>query len=69
MTDTVANQTTWYSDSMEYIESGTSGILAWSKTCTYLGDSLLSTIAPDGAGVEVTEYNHPDRLGTKLVTN
>ena len=31
--------------------------------------SLLSTITPNGAGGEATEYNHPDRLGTRLVTN
>ena len=31
--------------------------------------SLLSTITPNGAGGEVTEYNHPDRLGARLITN
>lgn len=69
LTDAVINQTTWYGDAVEYIETGGSGTLVWSKTCTYLGDSLLSTITPDGAGGETTEYAHPDRLGTKLVTN
>ncbi|MEP6849079.1 MAG: RHS repeat-associated core domain-containing protein, partial [Acidobacteriota bacterium] len=68
-TDNVINQTTWYGNAVEYTESNGNGTLAWSKTCTYLGDSLLSTITPNGAGGEVTEYNHPDRLGTRLVTN
>lgn len=41
----------------------------WTKTNIYLGDSQLSTITSNGAGGEITEYNHPDRLGTRLVTN
>ncbi len=44
-------------------------VFTWTKSFTYLGDSLLSTITPNGAGGEVTEYNHPDRLGTRLITN
>ena len=69
LTDATSSQTTWYGDAVEYTESNGNGTLSWSKTCTYLGDSLLSTITPDGAGGETTEYNHPDRLGTKIVTN
>ena len=69
LTNEVTNQKTWYGDAVEYAESNGSGTLSWSKTCVYLGDTLLSTVTPDGAGGETTEYNHPDRLGTKLVTN
>ena len=41
----------------------------WTKSYTYLGDSQLATVTPDGSGGEYVEFNHPDRLGTKLQTN
>ena len=41
----------------------------WVKSYTYLGSSQLSTITPNGTGGEYTEYNHPDRLGTRVITN
>ncbi|MEK6325299.1 MAG: FG-GAP-like repeat-containing protein [Acidobacteriota bacterium] len=40
----------------------------WVKSYVYLGGRLLATIAPNG-GSERVEYHHPDRLGTRLVTN
>ncbi len=40
----------------------------WTKSYTYLGDSQLATITPV-SGSENVEFNHPDRLGTKTVTN
>jgi len=40
----------------------------WSKTYIYAGSRLLSTITKSGSS-ELTEYHHPDRLGTKLVTD
>ena len=43
--------------------------MTWTKSYTYLSDSQLSTITPNGAGGETTEYNHPDRLGTRTITN
>ncbi|CAN5217656.1 hypothetical protein BH20ACI2_BH20ACI2_05440 [soil metagenome] len=52
----------------EYTEFA-QNIQTWAKTYTYLGDSQLSTITPNGMGGEYTEYNHPDRLGTRLITN
>lgn len=52
----------------EYTEY-TGAIPTWTKSYTYLGNSQLSTITPNGSGGETTEYNHPDRLGTKTVTN
>jgi len=40
----------------------------WSKSYIFAGSRLLSTIKKNGAS-ELTEYHHPDRLGTKLVTD
>ena len=45
----------------------TSAVPTWTKSYTYLGSRLLSTIYNSG-GTEVTEYSHPDRLGTRLIT-
>ena len=52
----------------EYTEF-TSTVMTWTKSYTYLGDSQLATITPNGSGGENVEFNHPDRLGTKLITN
>jgi RHS repeat-associated protein len=41
---------------------------AWSKNYVYLSTTLLATQTP-GAGTETVEFHHPDRLGTRLVTN
>jgi RHS repeat-associated protein len=54
---------------VEYTESGVSTIPTWSKSYIYLGGRLLSTLTANGAGGEVVQYHHPDRLGTRLVTN
>lgn len=51
----------------EYTEY-TQNLLTWTKSYTYLGDSQLATITPGGT-TENIEYNHPDRLGTQLITN
>jgi len=53
----------------EYVESGSSTTPTWSKSYVYLGMRLLSTSQPNGTGGEILQYNHPDRLGTLLVTN
>ena len=53
----------------EYVESGGSTNPSWSKSYVYLGNRLLSTMKPNGAGGEAVEYHHPDRLGTRVVTN
>lgn len=53
----------------EYIESGGSTTPAWSKSYVYLGGRLLSTLTPNGSGGEAVQYYHPDRLGTRVVTN
>ncbi len=41
----------------------------WTKTYTYLGSTQLATVTPNGTGGEYVEFNHPDRLGTRLQTN
>ncbi len=43
--------------------------MTWTKSYTYLGDSQLSTITRTAQGGEQTEFNHPDRLGTRVITN
>ena len=55
--------------SVEYTESGSSTTPHWSKSYIYLGARLLSTLTPNGSGGEFVQYHHPDRLGTRLVTN
>jgi RHS repeat-associated protein len=55
--------------SMEYVKSGSSTTPQWSKTYIYLGARLLSTLTTNGSGSEFVQYHHPDRLGTRLVTN
>jgi RHS repeat-associated protein len=47
----------------EYAGVGASG-LSWSKNYVYLGGRLLATTQASG-----TQYHHPDRLGTRLVTD
>lgn len=47
----------------------TTAAVNWSKSYVYLGDRLLSTVSSNSAGGQSTEYNHADRLGTRLVTN
>ncbi len=61
----------WADDSViaEYSESDANpSAPSWSKSYVYLGARLLAMIAPSG-GSERVEYQHPDRLGTRLVTN
>jgi RHS repeat-associated protein len=53
----------------EYIESSSSSTPTWSKSYVYLGGRLLATLIPNGSGGEAVQYHHPDRLGTRLVTD
>ena len=53
----------------EYTESGSATTPAWSKSYVYFGERLLSTLTPNGSGGEFVQYHHPDRLGTRLVSN
>lgn len=41
----------------------------WSKSYVFMGERLLGTAAPNGSGGDYVEYHHPDRLGTRVVTN
>jgi RHS repeat-associated protein len=41
----------------------------WSRSYVYLGARLLSTLTPNGGGGEIVQYHHPDRLGTRVVSN
>jgi RHS repeat-associated protein len=52
----------------EYVEYGGSTQPQWSKSYVYLGGRLLATLTPNGA-TEAVQYQHPDRLGTRLITN
>jgi len=40
----------------------------WTKSYLYLGARLLATLEANGA-TEATKFYHPDRLGTRLVSN
>lgn len=71
--DYVANEFVLYANNggmavAEYREY-TSTVLSWVKSYVYLGDNLLSTSAPNGAGGEYTDFHHPDQLGTRTITN
>src|SRR2546422_11625736 len=54
---------------LRFTEADNSAALAWSKSYIYLGARLLSTLTPNGSGGEVIQFHHPDRLGTRIVTN
>ncbi|PYS25600.1 MAG: hypothetical protein DMF72_01275 [Acidobacteria bacterium] len=53
----------------EFSEVDNSATLSWSKSYVYLGARLLATMTPNGAGGNAIEFDHPDRLGTRIVTN
>jgi RHS repeat-associated protein len=64
-------QRTYYAcnGNAEYVETGGSTSPVWSKTYVYLAARLLATTSPNGSGGENIQYHHPDRLGTRIVTN
>jgi RHS repeat-associated protein len=53
----------------EYTEVNASGVVAWSKNYIYLGNRLIATQQATGSNTEIVQYHHPDRLGTRLITN
>jgi RHS repeat-associated protein len=53
----------------EYTEVNSSGVVQWAKSYVFLGARLLATLQPNGSGGEATQFHHPDRLGTRLITN
>lgn len=52
----------------EYAAAG-SNSLAWQKSYVYLGGRLLATQQVGLPAQDTTQFHHPDRLGTRLVTN
>lgn len=52
----------------EYTEY-TSTVPVWTKGYVYSGEQILSTSTPNAQGTENVEFNHPDQLGTRIVTN
>jgi RHS repeat-associated protein len=53
----------------EFTESGGATSPTWSRSYIYLNGRLLSKLTPNGSGGQAVQYQHPDRLGTRLVTN
>ena len=53
----------------EYSSTSWGGLYTWVKSYIYAGSRLLSTATNNGAGGETLEFHHPDRLGTRMVTN
>ena len=53
----------------EYTDPSGAVMPQWSKDYIYFGARLLATDEPNGVGGEIVHYHHPDRLGTRLVTN
>jgi len=73
--DETSTQRTYYAwDGQQVIAEFTalappsSNSLHWSKTYVYLGSRLLTTLTAEG-GAEKLRYHHPDRLGTRIVSD
>jgi RHS repeat-associated protein len=71
ITETTAGRTyyVWGGSSVvcEYTETATTP--AYNKGYVYAGSRLLMTATKASSTTETKEFHHPDRLGTKLVTN
>lgn len=64
------DRTYYFSDDVEYVETANSPTsLRWTKTYITSNDRLFSVIRDNGAGGETWDFYHPDRLGTRLITN
>ena len=59
----------WEGGSVIAEYNGASNGMAWTKSYIYLGGRLLATEAPLSVSTTETKYQHPDRLGTRLVTS
>ena len=59
----------WAGGSVIAEYNGASNGMAWTKSYVYLGGRLLATETPLSNSTTETKYQHPDRLGTRLVTN
>jgi RHS repeat-associated protein len=64
------DRTFYFGDGIEYIENDSSPtFFKWSKSYITGGDRLFAVIRDNGGGSETTDFYHPDRLGTRLITN
>ncbi|MFV0388565.1 MAG: hypothetical protein ACK5NT_07410, partial [Pyrinomonadaceae bacterium] len=52
----------------EFTETASGAALYWAKSYIYAGSRLLSTATKAGLN-ETVEFHHPDRLGTKAVSD
>lgn len=61
----------WQGDSVvtEYEDPSGATLPRWSMNYIYFGSRLLATQKPNGSGGEIVHYHHPDRLGSRLITN
>jgi len=59
----------WAGGSVIAEYNGVGNGMAWTKSYVYLGGRLLATEVPLTSSTTETKYQHPDRLGTRLVTN
>jgi YD repeat-containing protein len=55
----------WEGDKVIAEYNDASGAVSWAKSYVYLGERLLATESTSVA----LQFHHPDRLGTRLVTN
>ena len=62
-----ANRKTLYVGQLAEYEESTANVPSWTKSYVYFGNKILSKISKSG-NAEATEYHHPDRLGTRVVT-
>jgi RHS repeat-associated protein len=64
------DRTFYFGDGIEYYENNsTPTFFKWSKSYITGGDRLFAVIRDNGGGGETTDFYHPDRLGTRLITN
>lgn len=64
------DRTYYFGDGIEYVETPAApSSLRWSKSYITGGDRLFAVIRDNGGGGETTDFHHPDRLGTRLITN
>ncbi len=72
MTETASGRTyyTWGGSNVtcEYTEATASSVPVFLKSYQYAGSRLLSVSTFNGTS-ETTQYHHPDRLGTRVITN
>jgi RHS repeat-associated protein len=54
---------------VEYVEPTASSTPAYSKSYIYAGSRLVSSATKASATSETWNYHHPDRLGTRLISN